>query len=147
MSSVPQQVKFSHFFLSSKECLTCFLTLDSSYPVLVFRFAKIYNSIIICAYSNSITIPCANSTHFYALILLNRREIDKQYLHCLVFMLFWCLAIWISIRHALTHFTRCSLVTASFQITQDPLSSYIIDHHATCLFINPTSLIIISGNM
>ena len=85
--SVPQQVKFSHFF-SSKKCLTHFLTLDSSYPMLIFCFAKIYNSIINCAYSNSITIPCANSTLFYALILPNRREIDKQYLHFLASMPF-----------------------------------------------------------
>ena len=36
----------------------------------------------------SITIKCANLTCFHALTLLNRREIDKQYLHCLVSMPF-----------------------------------------------------------
>ena len=62
--SVPQQVNFSHFF-SPKKCATCFLTLASSGLVLMFfQFAKIYNSIINCAYSNSIAIPCADSTHF-----------------------------------------------------------------------------------
>ena len=147
MSPIPQQAKISHFFLSTKKCLTCFLTLDFPCSVLTFCFAQIYNSIINCAYSNSITITCANSTHFYALILLKRREIEKQYLHCLVSMPFWHLATQITIRHALTHFTRCSLVTVSFQISWDLLSSNIIGCHATWLFINPTSLFIISGNM
>ena len=48
-----------------------------------FHFAEIHNTIVNGAYPNSIAIPCANLTHFHALILLNRREIDKQYLHCL----------------------------------------------------------------
>ena len=84
-----------------------------------FHFAKIYNSIDNGAYSTSTAIPCANSTCFYALIPLYRREIDKQYLHCLVSMLFWHLANWISIRHALTHFTRGWFVTTSFQVSRD----------------------------
>ena len=66
--------------------------------------------------------PICKFDMFHALILLNRREIDKQYLHCLVSMLFRHLANLISIRHTLTHFTRCSLVTISFQVSCNPLS-------------------------
>ena len=133
-------------FFSYEMCHT-FLTLAFSCPLLIFCFAKIYNSVVNGAYSISISIPYANSTHFYVLISLNRREIDKHYLHCLVSMPFWHLANQISIRHALTHFTRHLLVTASFQVSQDPFSSSTIGCHATWLFINLTSLIIISGNM
>ena len=136
--------KLQSFFSFYKMC-HAFLTFVFSSLLLTFPFAKIYNSIVNCAYS--ITIPCTNSTCFYALILLNRREIDKQYLHCQVSMPFGCLAHRLSIRHALTHFTRHSLVTTSFQVSQHPFVSHIIGCHATWLFINPTSLIIISGNI
>ena len=133
----------------SYEMCHMFLILASSWLVLAFLFTKINNIITNGAYSNSIAITCAHSTHFlYALILLNRGEIDKQC--CALSSLHAILTLGklnILIRHTLPHFTRCSLVTTSFQISWDPISSCAIGCHATWLFISPTSLIIISGNM
>ena len=79
---------------------------------------------------------CKSDT-FHTLILLYRREIDKQYLHCLVSMLFWHLANWISIRHALTYFLRHPLITISFQVFHNPLSGNAIGHHTMWIFIIP----------
>ena len=49
-----------------------------------FHFTTTHNSIVSGLYNHSM----CKFNRFHTLILLNRREIDKQYLHCLVFMPF-----------------------------------------------------------
>ena len=141
-----QEDNFNHF---PPTCTTCFSPFFSPvciflpYPsCFAFHFTTTHDSIVSDLHSHSM----CKFNILHALILLNRREIDKWYLHCLVSMPFCHLASLISIRHALTHFTRCSLVTISFQISCNPLSGTAIGHHTMWILIIPTSLLIISGN-
>ena len=72
-----------------------------------------------------------NITHFNVLFLLNREEIDKQYLHCIVSMSSWLPATQISVKHTLTQLSRCWLVTMSpkFYLIALPASSLIAGAH------------------
>ena len=107
-----------------------------------FPFATTHNSIVSGLYNHSMcnfdVFSCSN----YPKLKRNWQTV----LTLLGFHAILTLGKLISLRHALTHFTRCSLVTISFQVSHNPLSGHAIGHHTMRIFIIPRSLIINSGN-
>ena len=71
------------------------------------------------------------STYFNTLFLMNRGEIEEQYLHPWVSMSLWLPATQILVKHNLTHLSRCWLITPSpkFYVTTFPASSLVAGVH------------------
>ena len=79
-------------------------------------------------------------------IILNWRRNWQTVLTSLTFHVILTLENQTSLRHALTHFAKCSLAVLIFQVSHSPLSGNVIGLHVMWIFIIPKSLIINSGN-
>ena len=144
-----QKNNFNHFFNICHVFLTFFLPwifllyfLFIFPSCFTFPLATTHKSIVSGLYNHSMC-------NFNMFLCSDYPKLKRNWQTILTlsgFHAIWLLANQISLRHALTHFARCSLVTISFQVFYNPLSGNVIGLHATWIFIIPRFLIIDSRN-